>query len=67
MRTNLKLTAGILLVAFAIIGAKYLIPHNPGSPVSSKKQLYLIIGVLALSFLGGFYFVFQSLKKINSR
>jgi uncharacterized protein YneF (UPF0154 family) len=67
MNAYLKLTLGILLMAFAIIGANFFIPHKLNSSVSSMKEVYLIVVILGASFLTGFYFLYKSLKEINKK
>jgi len=67
MNAYLKLTIGILLIVFAIIGANFFIPHKLNSSFSSMKEIYLIVAILGLSFLVGFYFLYKSLKEINKK
>jgi hypothetical protein len=67
MNAYLKLTIGILLVAIAIIGANIFLPHKSGSSFSSRKEIYFIVGIVGLSFLAGFYFIYNSLKEINKK
>jgi len=67
MNTYLKLTIGILLVALAIIGANFLIPHKFNSLFSSKKDVYFIVAIVGVAFLAGFYFVSNSIKEINKK
>jgi drug/metabolite transporter (DMT)-like permease len=67
MRTKLRLTIGILLMVSAIIGANFLIPHKPHSSFSSKKDIYIIVGILMVAFLAGFYFVYKSLSEIDKK
>jgi len=67
MNAYLKLTISILLIAFAIIGANFFIPHKLGSSVSSMKEVYLIVAIIGVSFLAGFYFLYNSIKEINKK
>jgi hypothetical protein len=67
MNAYLKLTISILLIAFAIIGANFFIPHKLSSSVSSMKEVYLIVAIIGVSFLAGFYFLYNSIKEINKK
>jgi hypothetical protein len=67
MNAYLKLTISILLIAFAIIGANFFIPHKLNSSVSSMKEVYLIVAIIGVSFLAGFYFLYNSIKEINKK
>ena len=67
MNPYLKLTIAILLILVAIIGANFFIPHKTGSSFSSKRDIYIIVAVLGVSFLAGFYFLYNSLKEINKK
>jgi hypothetical protein len=65
MNAYLKLTIGILLIAFAIIGANFFVPHKSGSSFSSMKQVYFVVAIIGVSFLGGFYLLYNAIKSIN--
>src|ERR1700685_3759264 len=47
MNAYLKLTLGILLIAFAIIGSNFFIPHKLNSSVSTMKEVYFIVIILS--------------------
>ena len=65
MNPYLKLAIGILLIAFAIIGANFFVPHKFGSSFSSMKQVYFVVAIIGVSFLGGFYLLYNAIKAIN--
>ena len=67
MNAYLKLTIGILLIASALIGANFFIPHKFGSSFSSKKEVYFVVAIIGLSFFAGFYFLYNALKAINKK
>ncbi len=67
MNSHLKLTLGIVLIAFGIIGSNFLIPHRLGSSFSSMKEVYLVVAILGVSFLAGFYLLYNSIKEINKK
>jgi hypothetical protein len=66
MNPYLKLTIGILLIAFAMIGAN-IMPHKLGSSLSSMKEVYFMVAILGVSFFAGFYFIYKSLKEISKK
>lgn len=67
MGTYLKLTLGIILIAFGIIGSNFLIPHRLGHSFSSMKEVYLVVAILGISFLAGFRILYKALKELNKK
>ena len=67
MNAHLKLALGIILIAFGIIGSNFLIPRRLGPSFSSMKEVYLVVAILGISFLAGFYLLYNSIKAINKK
>lgn len=67
MNAHLKLAIGIILIAFGIIGSDLLIPRRLGATFSSMKEVYLVVAILGISFLAGFYLLYNSIKAINRK
>lgn len=67
MNAYVKLTVSILLIVFALIGANFFIPHKFSSSVSSMKQVYFVVAIVGVSFLGGFYLLYNAIKAINKK
>jgi hypothetical protein len=67
MNAYLKLTIGIFLILSAIIGANFFVPHKYGSSFTSMKEVYFVVAIIGVSFLGGFYLLYNAIKAINKK
>ena len=67
MNPYLKLTISLLLIAFGIMGANYFIPHRLNSSFKTMKDVWFIVAIVGVSFLTGFYFLFNSINEINKK
>ena len=67
MNAYLKLTISLLLIAFGIIGANFLIPHRLNSSFKSMKDVWFVVAIVGVAFLAGFYFLLNSINQINKK